>query len=641
MLDYLDNNGSFPGRYARVHVVRPHASPPDVVEYKVGPLNEAKENITIEQIVADGVINFNQRPSENVENIEIYHFLQPHFPVLNDLLSESFDNGTINEDIYSEKTFLSTSDINDRVSHVTLYLDISYLTTLRLLPVSCLLHHPGINVSRWYVSDWFYLSQGPFNSSEDLQSAYNNGDLRKVTMPIGFKAKHRGELDLKRNATAPAREFAEMPPPRTYSPKGARYTVKGSRVSWMGWDFDFTVSSIRGPAIFDLKFLKQRIAYEISLQDITLLYHPQTNGHGPLMLSDVEYLAAAYTDPKRDLDCPQRGSVLRATVFFSGSPFDLPVACVFEADGQKALWRYSQTGLADHYLVVRTFTTVYNYDYTLEWNFRLDGHVETSLTASGYLYGAFWGEPDFEPTTPFGYRILDYALGPIHDHTYTFKVDLDIVGTSNSFQSVNWKAGESWEPFFKYTNSTNKPSFFYYNHTRYLEHELLERETRLKLDADRPMYWTVVNENENNVWGVQRGYRIIPHSSFNEILPEHPMFHGFEHLKHHMSITKHKDNEQHAADSLYQLTHPEIHLQSINRMVVDNEPIRNEDLVLWINEKFFHVPSAEDVPMTMAVRSGFTLKPFNYFDRSPVFDIPAFYQDGDAPYTYEPCNINV
>ncbi|KAH3873522.1 hypothetical protein DPMN_036759 [Dreissena polymorpha] len=72
-------------------------------------------------------------------------------------------------------------------------------------------------------------------------------------------------------------------------------------------------------------------------------------------------------------------------------------------------------------------------------------------------------------------------------------------------------------------------------------------------------------------------------------------------------------------------------------MTLDDESIVNEDVVLWISEKFLHIPCAEDVPMTISVKRGFTLKPFNYFDSTPVFDLPAFYSDSVDPYDYQQC----
>lgn len=645
ILDYLDNNGSLPSRYARVQIIRPTASPPDVMEYKVGPLNVKKENMHVEQLLQDGTISINRKPVDAEETRELYDFIGSQVETLNNLLSESFDNITYRNGAFVLFTLVPTDDMTDRVSHMVMGIDVGEYSTLALLPVSCLVHHPGFNTSTWYTSDWYYVSQGPFNSSQELQEAYNSGALRKVAFPEGYRAKHKGELNPIRNASLPLRAFADIPPPRTYEPKGSRYSVEGQKVSWMGWEFEFSSDPLRGPALFNIKLFNKRIAYEISLQDVTLIYHSQTNGHGPLVLSDMNHLLGTFTKPRHGLDCPPRATVLKTSNSIYGYAYIMDAACVFEADGQKPLWRHWTRGLADHYLVVRAVMTVGNYDYTMEWHFHLDGKIETLLTASGYLYGAFWEADDPFPSnesssTPFGYRILDYVSGPIHDHTYSFKVDLDILGANNSFQNIKWKAGQSWKAFKKYVNSTTKPEFFYFNTTRYIENEITETESRFTLDPTQPTYFTVINENESNMWGVKRGYRLIPHSKFGEILQEHPMLSAWDHLRYHLAVSRQKDTEQYVADSAYRLSHPTSYLPSINSVVLDDEPVRDDDLVLWVTEKFYHIPSSEDVPVTLSVQSGFTLKPFNYFDRTPVFDMPAHYSETVDPYAFEKCYEN-
>ena len=58
--------------------------------------------------------------------------------------------------------------------------------------------------------------------------------------------------------------------------------------------------------------------------------------------------------------------------------------------------------------------------------------------------------------------------------------------------------------------------------------------------------------------------------------------------------------------------------------MLDNEYIVNDDIVNWVTVGFLHVPVAEDVPMTARIKTGFTLKPFNFFDRTATFDMPQY-----------------
>lgn len=642
VLDYLDKKGAFPGRYAKVHVVRGALDPPDVMEYKVGPLSETVENIEVNELRNDSEVSFNQRPMEVREYGLVFKLVNEHLKDINGLLGDSFAGASFPTTVYPTFYQIPSTDPDDRLSGMYLYLNLPGIATVRIIPVSCRIHHPGNDVLQWNVTDFYYLNQGPFSSGFELQEAYENGTLRKVQFAPGYLDKHAGDFSLIQNQSEPSRPFAEVPPPRTYEPEGPRYIVKGHRISWMGWDFEFSSSPLHGPAIFDVRFKGQRIAYEVSLQDITLIYAAPGNGAGPSALSDTVFHLGNYNQPRKGVDCPARGHVLYVSRFTNGHNIDNQgAACVFEANGQESLWRHEAKGLEDNYLVIRAAMNLGNYDYTAEWRFHLDGSLETQITASGYLYGAFWDPDDplvngSKSSTPFGYRISDYLLGPIHDHAYMFKVDLDIMGTENSFETVNWKSGTALEAFQTQVNLTEKPSFFYFNNTRYIEHEILEHEQSYVSDPYKPKYFTVVNENEHNVWGLRRGYRVIPRSGMAEIMPDHLMFNQWAQLQRQVSVTRRKDSEQYGTESWYGLQQPTIVGNCLTRYL-DKEPARNTDLVLWVSEKFYHAPTAEDLPMTLSVHNGFTLKPYNYFDRTPVFDIPAHYARYSEPYNIQPC----
>ncbi|XP_052768457.1 membrane primary amine oxidase-like [Mya arenaria] len=636
VLAYYDSDGPLPPRFAKVHVIRPNIS--DIMYYKVGPLDQHINGVQVEEMLSTGHIHINIRPYDYEEDQQLQKLLHPQVLQLSQILHDSFDGATYPKDIRATFEQLPTSSVNERLSHMNLVLNGEGYFTLRLLPISCTVSHPGIDVTNWEIKDWVYLSQGPYNSTNELLNSFERNQIRKVVFPKDYRQQHADELNLKRDMSLPERAFSNVPPPRTYEPQGARYSIDINRVEWMGWSFEFTSDPIRGPALFNIRFLDQRIAYEISLQDITLLYHPDTNGHGPLALADtVFHLGSSYVHQRTGLDCPSRGTLLNVSSTSDGFAIRTPfqAACVFEADGQRALWRHAKGGLADHFLVVRTVLMLGNYDYVVEWNFRLDGSLDTLLTASGYLFGAFWdnGSLNETKTPPFGFKLGDYMSGPIHDHTYSFKVDLDIIGSKNSFQKLKWKTGDVHDIL----NISKEHDFHYFNITRYIEYELLETETSLKWNSQKPQYWTVINEEIQNAWGAPRGYRLIPHSREAEVLKDHPILAAWDHLGYQVAVSRRKEDEQYATNTYYTTLAPNAPPKGVGQMVLDGEAIGNEDIVVWVSEKFYHIPSAEDVPVTIGATAGFTLKPFNFFDRTPTFDLPAHYQGTNDPYEFRPC----
>ena len=55
---------------------------------------------------------------------------------------------------------------------------------------------------------------------------------------------------------------------------------------------------------------------------------------------------------------------------------------------------------------------------------------------------------------------------------------------------------------------------------------------------------------------------------------------------------------------------------------LNKEEIVNKDIVNWVTVGFLHIPTTEDFPMTIRVETGFLLRPFNFFDKTPTFDMP-------------------
>ena len=648
VLSYLDNNGPFPVRYAKVHVTRGRENPPDIMMYKIGPVNESIEKMTVEKLVQDSEIHFNRRSYDFKERGGMVALFRRNMDTMKKLLKESFDGTYYWNGVSVGYSTLYSLDENDRRSGCYLYLTMpTGGNTLRILPVSFIVHHPGTNTSTWYTSDYYYLNQGPFHSSQELVDAYNNGSLRKFKLPFGYMMRYRQEFNIYRDLSQPLRENSDIPPPKTYEPKGPRYTIKRNVIFWMDWQCEFSVDPIKGPAIFNVKFKGERIAYEISLQDITLLYASGTTGAGvdPPAISDTEFLlGAALRASRLGFGCPERATPIYTNVFRNKAVYDSKeVACVFEADGQRPLWRHHSKGLLDHYLVIRSPMNLGNYDYTLEFRFYLDGKIEGMSSSSGKLYGAFWDPEDplldiDKSLSPFGFRVGNYLSGPIHSHDFLFKVDLDILGTNNSFEKVNWKGNDIITALNTQKETQEGPGFFPFNHTRYLEFDMLEAEQGLIIDPLNPSYWTVVNENEKNKWGVKRGYRIIPkyYDGEPEQFTEHLMFGPWVNMKYHCAVTKRKDEESQGTQSLYDIRQPHNPTGGIHKML-DSENIRNEDLVLWVNAKFIHAPTSEDVPMTLGVDKGFVLKPFNYFDTTPTFDVQGHYTE-ENPYDNEACS---
>ncbi len=53
----------------------------------------------------------------------------------------------------------------------------------------------------------------------------------------------------------------------------------------------------------------------------------------------------------------------------------------------------------------------------------------------------------------------------------------------------------------------------------------------------------------------------------------------------------------------------------------DGDAVENTDLVLWVTLGFNHLTRAEDWPIMPTRWHGFIIRPYNFFDQSPAFDV--------------------
>ncbi|KRY02625.1 Primary amine oxidase, partial [Trichinella patagoniensis] len=92
-------------------------------------------------------------------------------------------------------------------------------------------------------------------------------------------------------------------------------------------------------------------------------------------------------------------------------------------------------------LVVRSVSTLGNYDYVLDWEFKTSGTIKVwvgftgmmEVRATNYTHAnQIRGEQHGELVAP-------NTIGVYHDHYISYHLDLDVAGTANSFVKANLK----------------------------------------------------------------------------------------------------------------------------------------------------------------------------------------------------------
>ena len=236
--------------------------------------------------------------------------------------------------------------------------------------------------------------------------------------------------------------------------------------------------------------------------------------------------------------------------------------------------------------------------------------MEVKSTTTGHLnLSPYYSQNNAK----YGYEVIDNFFGGIHDHFMLFKVDLDILGTKNTFKTIDVtvkKFADPWDPY---------PTF-----KKFLTHNKRKSESNatIKYDFDKPKYYIVYNENEKNKYENVRGYRILSKGNVKQIYPDdHAGTRATEWSKYQLSVSKYKDTERYGScmfNFYQQYRNPSC---SFDARIKDNENIENEDLVAWIPIGGLHIPTTEDFPTTPTLGNQFTffIKPFNYFDEDPSY----------------------
>lgn len=101
---------------------------------------------------------------------------------------------------------------------------------------------------------------------------YFDGTLAKVVVPEShYDEIQTSSFPLQRE-DQPDRAFMEKPGPKLYMPEGPRYRVSGRTVHWMDWSFHAGYNFRAGPVFKNFMFKGERIAYEVTLNEIGLIY---------------------------------------------------------------------------------------------------------------------------------------------------------------------------------------------------------------------------------------------------------------------------------------------------------------------------------------------------------------------------------
>jgi primary-amine oxidase len=410
-------------------------------------------------------------------------------------------------------------------------------------------------------------------------------------------------------------------------PNGPDFAVNGSAVSWDKWHFRVRMDPRLGIVVsmvtFDDAGRSRPIMYEGHLSEIFVPYmDPAPGWYFRSYMDAGEYGAGKFASGLiPGSDCPAHSYFFNDWIVDErGTPQQRRrIACLFERSDGEIAWRHWELitnrteSRAARELVLRWIATVGNYDYIFDWIFQQDGTIRVAVGSTGIdeVKGVASRNSNARSGSDgdYGTFVADNLIGVNHDHFFCFKLDLDVDGTNNSFETVRLK---------KIGLKTESPrKSFWVTQPKIAE---VESEAKLNEDMHEPALWRVINPNVSNTMGDPVSYELIPQHNINDLLDpdDYPRRRaGF--ADYQLWVTPYTP-EQAAAGAYPNQSKGGDGLPAWTKQ---NRSIGNTDLVLWYTIGFHHTPVSEDWPVLPTMWHEFYLRPRGFFSRSPVIDLPA------------------
>ena len=421
----------------------------------------------------------------------------------------------------------------------------------------------------------------------------------------------------------------DLKPLEITQPEGPSFTVDGYSVTWQKWHLRVGFTPREGLVIQTVGYEDQGrvrpILYRAALSDMVVPYGEPGKDHYRKNAFDAgEYGIGSLTN-SLTLGCDCLGEIYYFDAHLNdgtGGAVTIPNAVCMHEEDYGILWKHTdwRTGNVEvrrsRRLVISSIATVGNYEYGFFWYFYQDGTIQVEVKLTGIINTAGIAEGE---TPKYGVLVAPQLNAHVHQHFFSFRLDMSVDGERNSVHEVNTIA----EP----PGPENPHGNAFYAEATTLKTEL---EAQRVVDPMRGRYWVVTNPSAKNALGSPVGYRLMPGEN---ILPfAHPSSSiikraGF--MTKHLWVTPYAPDEL-AATGAYPNQHPGG--AGLPEYTRNDRSVENTDVVLWYTLGYHHVPRPEDWPVSPVAYCGFSLKPVGFFDTNPVLDVPpSAHHNGASP----------
>ena len=431
-----------------------------------------------------------------------------------------------------------------------------------------------------------------------------------------------------------------LKPVQMTSAQGRNYRISGAlQVEWDNWSFHMRMERRVGPVISLVRYNDRGntrlIAYQMSLSEMFVPYmDPGADWSYRTYLDSGEFGAGfLMSSLMAGSDCPADAAYVTMTVpNDTGRSFPVRrAACIFERNTGDPLWRHGNPAQPTKLtrpqveLVVRMIPVLGNTDYIIDWVFTQTGGIEVRTALAGIaavkgVASAAMDDPSAAADTANGTLVAPGTVAPLHDHFFNFRLDLDVDGGGGGGNTL---IRDSIVPK-RLPQANPRRSLWVVEST--------EVATEGPLSArGHNGTWRMVNPNLKTPLGHNPGIEIVTGDQSVSILtadddPQRRA--GF--AAKTLWLTRHKPRELFAAGDYPTQSRGG---GGLPEYVADQDDVLNQDLVVWLTVGVHHIPRVEDWPILPTRWYGFKLRPFNFFDENPAYNIPAGFATttGQAP----------
>lgn len=279
-------------------------------------------------------------------------------------------------------------------------------------------------------------------------------------------------------------------------------------------------------------------------------------------------------------ECPQ-GQLL--------SFYNKPVICQSVQNRGEA-YRLGTDSKQGQALSLFSVSQIGSYSYIPRWTFADDGSMDFYVGATGSLQRITADDQAERP----GWNISYDKVGISHLHNFFWRLDFDLGGKGNKdyVEQVDFVNQD--------TKLTRQSTIF-------------TKEAATSVAPELARTWIVASNDLKNKQQQAMGYEIQLNQSGQR--DEGPAIEPF--TKHDLYVTKEKNCELYASHN-FGIDGEDNNCADNLAGFVNDEPIADEDIVVWPTVSFYHMPRAEDMPNMDAHWSSIRLVPMNWHNQNPL-----------------------